>query len=334
MQKKKIKIKFVDFWKHWNVEDNFIINCLKEKYDVEISEQPDYVFFSNFNPKFDHMKYNNCVKIFYTQENLCPDFNYADYAIGFDNIEFEDRYLQFPIYYIPERYKESWDLMVLKHKNISDTMAKRKFCSFVVSNRDGDKIRENFFRLLCKYKKVESGGRYLNNIGLPNGVPNKLDFEKEHKFSICFENSSHPGYVTEKLIEAFAAGTIPIYWGSPDVGKLFNSDSFINILDYSSLDEVLEKVKELDQDDVKYLEYLKQPALLKDNNWDDKQNELKHFLFNIFDQPLEVAKRRNMVFWGQEYHRRYSEMRKSYKILYPFFFFKYKIGRLIKRLGG
>ena len=68
------------------------------------------------------MKYNNCVKIFYTQENLCPDFNYADYAIGFDNIEFEDRYLQFPIYYIPERYKESWDLMMLKHKNIYNNL--------------------------------------------------------------------------------------------------------------------------------------------------------------------------------------------------------------------
>lgn len=101
---KIVKIKFVDFWEHWNQEDNFIVNTLKKYFKVEFSENPDYVFYSNFSKRLDHMKYKNAVKIFYTQENLCPDFNFADYGIGFEELTYGDRYLQFPICYIDERY--------------------------------------------------------------------------------------------------------------------------------------------------------------------------------------------------------------------------------------
>lgn len=36
---------------------------------------------------------------------------------------------------------------------------------------------------------------------------------KNYKFNICFENGSSPGYITEKLFQAYAGGCIPIYWG-------------------------------------------------------------------------------------------------------------------------
>ena len=42
---KIVKIKFVDFWEHWNQEDNFIVNTLKKYFKVEFSENPDYVFY-------------------------------------------------------------------------------------------------------------------------------------------------------------------------------------------------------------------------------------------------------------------------------------------------
>ena len=87
---KIVKIKFVDFWEHWNQEDNFIVNTLKKFFKVEFSENPDYVFYSNFSKRLDHMKYKNAVKIFYTQENLCPDFNFADYGIGFEELTYGD----------------------------------------------------------------------------------------------------------------------------------------------------------------------------------------------------------------------------------------------------
>ena len=60
---------------------------------------------------------------------------------------------------------------------------KRKFCSFVVSNADAKPIRQHFFEKLSDYKKVDSGGRFMNNVGGP--VADKIDFHRQHKFVIA-----------------------------------------------------------------------------------------------------------------------------------------------------
>ena len=87
---------------------------------------------------------------------------------------------------------------------------------------------------LSKYKRVDSGGRHLNNIGGP--VDDKLEFQKDYKFSIAFENSAFPGYLTEKLPEAVIAQTLPIYWGDKLVHRDFNTARFLNYPDFGSDD--------------------------------------------------------------------------------------------------
>lgn len=83
--KKKIKVKFLDVV--GDPENNFIVDILKERYDVEISENPEYLFFESKSKGF--LDYN-CIRIFYTPENLVPDFNICDYAMGFNYIDFQD----------------------------------------------------------------------------------------------------------------------------------------------------------------------------------------------------------------------------------------------------
>ena len=322
---KIVKIKFVDFWEHWNQEDNFIVNTLKKYFKVEFSENPDYVFYSNFSKRLDHMKYKNAVKIFYTQENLCPDFNFADYGIGFEELTYGDRYLQFPICYIDERYGDAWRKMKTKHMDVQGNAEKyinREFCGMVVSNKDADPIRDEFFEKLLQYQFVSSGGKYRNNIGQPNGVPDKLEFMRKYRFSFCFENSSHPGYYTEKLIEGFAAKTVPIYWGNPHIEEIFNPNAFINLSDCESIDEMIEKVKAVDLDNEKYISMLSEPALNEEysNIWENKQCELEKFLVNIFSVEKEQAYRRNRFFWGERYCELYEKMRDFYV-----FFFQNKL---------
>ena len=52
------------------------------------------------------------------------------------------------------------------------------------------------------------GGRYNNNVGI---IKNKILFLSNYKFSIAMENSEGDGYLSEKIIDSFEAGTIPIY---------------------------------------------------------------------------------------------------------------------------
>ena len=61
---------------------------------------------------------------------------------------------------------------------------------------------------------------------------------RSYKFSIAYENAAFPGYVTEKIMDAFFAGCVPIYDGAPDVTDYIPPETFIdkrNFQDYSSL---------------------------------------------------------------------------------------------------
>lgn len=140
----------------------------------------------------------------------------------------------------------------------------------------------------------------MNNVGGP--VEDKLAFERRHKFSLCFENGSHPGYTTEKLMEAFAARTIPVYWGDPEVGKVFDTESFIQVKDGSSFSEALRRVEELDRDDKQYLRMLRHPAMRPDApSLEEEYARLEEWLLSIFEQPLEKAQRRNRANKGRMY---------------------------------
>ncbi len=303
---KKIHVKFVDYFNSTKVENTFIYKILAKHYDVVLSDTPDYLICSVANDE--HLKYTNCIKIFWTGENQVPDFNLYDYAIGFHYISFDDRYLRLPLYYL---YVNDFELMRQKHQfTQADLDAKEGFCSFVVSNNHASGLRTAFYNQLSKYKPIASGGRYMNNIG--GAVADKLEFCKKYKFALAFENSQTPGYTTEKLVQAFAAQAIPIYWGDPCVVSAFNPNAFINCNNYASLDAVIEEIKRLDTDDEAYLRMLQTPALLDANDTIERAiQEVETFLLHIIEQPKEQAIRCDRTYWGRKYQAKLLRRKQS-----------------------
>ena len=74
---------------------NNIMQGLGDKYNfVFTSENPDYLIYDVFNCDFLDSKYDNAIKIAFYTENQIPDFNSADYAISFHNLNYLDRYLR------------------------------------------------------------------------------------------------------------------------------------------------------------------------------------------------------------------------------------------------
>lgn len=304
---KKIKIGFCDFTGGFDPRHNFIGDILARHFEVEVSDEPEYLFFSAFGNY--HLKYD-CVKVFYTGENQSPDFNLCDYAIGFDPIEFGDRYLRFPIWNL---YSGDAEAMQSKHLLPKETLLSREgFCSFVYSNNYASPERNIFFDLISQYKPVASGGRFRNNVGGP--VADKVEFQKQYRFCIAFENASQPGYTTEKLVQAFASGAIPIYWGDPEVGKTFNENAFVNCHNYSSFEEVVEVVKNLDSHPDKMAAMLRVPALLPGaRTCSEAWKQLEDFLVSIVSQPSEKATRFSRHYWGRRYLNLARSREKSYQ---------------------
>lgn len=273
---KKIKIDFSDFWGGFDKTNNYFYNLLKEEFEIEISNNPDYLFFSVFGNN--HQNYK-CKKIFYTGENIAPPLNYCDWSFSFDYLD-DSRNYRLPHYLLYDGYYE-----LQRSKIIDDNMANRKFCNFVASNGNCQE-RNHFVQQLSKYKKVDCGGRWMNNIGY--AVSDKRKFQSQYKFSISFENNAyrpqHPGYTTEKIMEPMTVNSIPIYWGNPLIYKEFNTKSFVSFYDHGSFDKMIEYIIDLDKNYDKYLEVLKTPWFI-DNiiPEDNKLENIKSFLYKIFN---------------------------------------------------
>jgi hypothetical protein len=69
---------------------------------------------------------------------------------------------------------------------------------------------------------------------------------QDSMFSICIENSSHHGYHTEKIIDAFLSKTVPVYRGCKDIGTFYNPQGIIVCKDEN---EIIEKVNKLTPED-------------------------------------------------------------------------------------
>jgi len=276
-----------------------------DKYDFVLTQRRDaeYVFHSVGG--YDVLKYPG-VRIFVTGENVSPNFGVSDYAMALDKLQFGDRYTWLPLIKL---YRKAYAVLTSPRPPVDEVIShKTGFCAYVMSNtKDSAPERIQIFDALCKYKQVSSGGRWRNNVG--GRVPDKLAFQSQNKFVIAFENTSWPGYLTEKFAEAAQANAVPIYWGDPEVGKIFNPKAFINCHRFNSLEAVVEEAKRIDQNNELYRQMLSEPWFPGGVEPDHLRDEMyTAFLSNIFDQDPAKAYRRNRGRWGLKTERRLYTM--------------------------
>jgi hypothetical protein len=247
-----LKLAFTDLERGSDLCERWLIQLLEKRYHVVISKDPDFLIFGNYG--HDYLRYV-CPRIFVSCENVSVTHLKCDFI-------FSSAYLQsgyhYRLPYYRFRYTGEELESVRDWKNTLD--APRDFACVIISNPMGNE-RNAFWQALERRGPVASGGHYRNNVGGP--VPNKTDFCRGYKFCIAFENSSAPGYTTEKLIDAWMAGCVPVYWGDERVGDHFNTKCFIHARDFNSWESLADFVITVDKTPSLYEEYLKQP-LLKD----------------------------------------------------------------------
>ena len=100
-------------------------------------------------------------------------------------------------------------------------------------------------RALEALKKLGNVDIYGSVVGRP--VPDKYSIAQRYKFMLCFENDLYPGYVTEKPLEAWVSGCIPLWWGIDSAG-LLNQNAIVNAACFDSLDVFVDAVGEINLD--------------------------------------------------------------------------------------
>ena len=286
-----VRIGFAGFWDDFDPADNFFIRLLARRYRVEVVDDPDFLIHSCVGRRRHDHRRHDCVRIFYTGENVAPDWHSTDWAFSFSHVP-HPRHFRLPIWVL---YLDPPSLVKSAAYDPAAVLAtKTRFCGFVVSN-PLCRVRNDFFRRLSKYRPVDSGGKVLNTLG--HRVADKRAFLAECKFTLAFENESYPGYTTEKVVEPMLVGSIPIYWGDPLVGGDFDTTSFLSAHDRPGrrmLDELVERVVALDRDDALLCSVLARPWYRGNRvpRCADLDVILDRFT-EIFETPIDpVARRR------------------------------------------
>ena len=130
---------------------------------------------------------------------------------------------------------------------------KTKMISMIASNK---RMCEGHVKRLGWVERI---GDQLDLYGRGfNEIADKEEGLCDYMFSVAIENGEYETYFTEKLLDCFATGTIPVYLGAPDVGDHFNNDGIIDLTEefevseeiyYSKMDAIkenLEKAKEME----------------------------------------------------------------------------------------
>lgn len=127
---------------------------------------------------------------------------------------------------------------------------KSKLFSTISSSKDqttGHKLRHQI--ISASFNEMDVFGRGSEQFSRPGAsgygpIDNKIEGLKDYYYHLAVENVKKDYWFTEKLIDCFVTGTIPIYWGCPSIGNYFNTDGMVLFNDLTELKGRLEQCTE------------------------------------------------------------------------------------------
>lgn len=259
-----LKIGFYDFWPNFQRTNNYFYHVLSIRHRVEVDQQnPDIALFSVFGEE--HRKVR-CKKYHFTGETRKAARQDYDYSFTFDGTSEVNCRLPLWVLYIdwfgiryPNDCSPSYLVPLDALTKRGPPQEKSLFCNFIYNNHSGERV--NFLERLAARANVDCLGSLRNNgVYLGGDEFSKVEAQRRYRFTIAFENTRYPGYVTEKILHAFAARTVPIYWGAPEVALDFNPEALIDARDYADLDALVDAVLAIDNDAARWNELVSAPV--------------------------------------------------------------------------
>jgi hypothetical protein len=273
---RRLRVSVINFWPTAFKNDffDYLLGVATEKNHVYVSDpdQADLVISSVFGNTRSHPEKT----VLYIGENIRPSFSRCAYSLSFDQDSWQNRNYYLPLWYsrlawpgytyVNERndgvnthgYEALIPLESLtSSRSPMPDFQQRKFCAMVAGNPEA--LRTNLYSFVSAYRRVEGFGKLFQRPLFQS----KFNILKDYRFSLCPENSYYPGYVTEKLFDAWFGGTLPIYYGAAAADKTINRLAFLNYADDFDIAGLLQRVEMLDSNEAAYMEIYTQPLLTR-----------------------------------------------------------------------
>lgn len=266
-----MKISFCDFWWKFDNKNNFFVDSLKHSFEnVEVvePEMADLVFFSCFGKDHEKVDRTKTKKVYFTGENTRPPLVDCDYSLTFDYESHDGKNFRLPLWMLQIDWWETGgysytnpQFVVSKSLLTNPSFSNRENFCCTVFNRDHTGLRVRTLQELSNYKSVHCFGEPWNNWFY--GEDKKLSVLSNFRFTLCYENSSYPGYYTEKPFHARVAGCIPIYWSDSSYETDFNPHGFLNLCNFTNISELSQRVIEIDNSESLRKSMVEQPIFSK-----------------------------------------------------------------------
>lgn len=140
-----------------------------------------------------------------------------------ENIE-KARWYPWGSYYIPLHQHKIYT----KDKNVSIVASAKQYT-------EGHRMR---YDVINRYKNSFDG------IKCGDPVEPKFLWHENYRYTVAIENSSIRGYFTEKIIDCFRTGTIPIYRGDTEINDYFDPKGILTFNTIDELQDILPKCDE------------------------------------------------------------------------------------------
>jgi hypothetical protein len=197
-------------------------------------ERTDFVSRSTFGYR-SRKKRLRARRVWFTTERRTPPYGQFDLTLSFDPTSNVDNNIYFPFW----MYRLDWGFGS-KQSEISPTpvsltqarLVDERPMSAVMFSSNLEPLRLELASLLGKHFPVARYG-----LAFDKPIQSKIEASRSHLFQICPENMVSPGYVTEKLIEAWVCECVPVWSGGMNDAR-FNSEAFIDITGLSPSDAV------------------------------------------------------------------------------------------------
>ena len=265
------KICVVNFWEgafDGDFLDYFFTICFDGVTYTDNPHEADLVLSSVFgNVHTDPAK-----TLAFIGENVRPSFINYGHSLSFDYDSYGGRNHRLPLWYgrlawdgfvqQPRKqnahnhgYEPLIDIDSLTRPRKLDWSKKTNFCAMVAGNPEG--LRVNLYNSISRYKPVHGYGNMFGRALRAS----KFDLLEDYKFCLCPENSVYDGYVTEKLIDAYAGGTIPIYSGTMSVDCDFHEGAYLNYMNTKDMDWFVTTIQAIDESKEIYEDMYNRPLL-------------------------------------------------------------------------
>ncbi|REF89078.1 glycosyl transferase family 10 (putative fucosyltransferase) [Methylovirgula ligni] len=273
----------VDFWPAFSLSGGFWNFVLTESFGqfrvVDEAADADIVLASVFPHEKAQFPEKTIAIIW---ENIRPNYEFYRFSISSDFDAYQGRNCRVPNWYEELVWNESFrgpkaafagamhghgheervEIERLLAPGEAEPVVRSKFCCLVTSYREP--YRALAVEALSQIGPVDIFG---NVAGAPL-LQSKYEALRDYRFNLCFENSIFPGYYTEKALQAWAAGCIPLYFSDPYFSADFNPKAIINRIDFRELAEFVEAVRRVNDSPDLMAQFHREPLLTSRPNLD------------------------------------------------------------------